>query len=160
MMITSLTNEQKLSYKQQLKDACISVLEDRKKNIEAAMRDAQEGANSEEKSSAGDKHETSRAMSHLNQEMNARQLEATNKEISALYTLNVSALFDKAAPGAVVVGKEHLYFIAAGLGRVTIDEQKVTFLSPTAPLAVLMRQKQAGDIFELNGKREEILDVF
>lgn len=159
-MMIALTNEQKLAYKQQLKDACISALEDRKKNIEAAMREAQEGANSEEKSSAGDKHETSRAMSHLNQEMNARQLEATNKELSALHALNVSVILDKVAVGAVVVSKEHLYFIAAGLGRMMIDGQKVTFLSPTAPLAVLMRQKQAGDKFELNGKVEEIVEVF
>lgn len=160
MMMTSLTNEQKLAYKQQLKDVCMATLEDRKRTIEQAVREAQESANSEEKSSAGDKHETSRAMSHLNQEMNARQLDATNKELSALRALNVSTILDKVTVGAVVVSKQHLYFIAAGLGRMTIGEQKVTFLSPTAPLAVLMKQKKTGDSFELNGKKEEIVEMF
>src|SRR5688500_6564845 len=131
--MTALTNEQKLAYKQQLKDACINVLEDRIKNIEEAMRDAQEGANNEEKSSAGDKHETSRAMHHLNKEMKARWFEAANKELSALHTLIVSALLVIVAIGTVVVTRQHVYFVAAGLGRITIGGQKITFLSPLAP---------------------------
>jgi hypothetical protein len=38
------------------------------------MESAQQSANSEEKSSAGDKYETSRAMGHLEKDMHARQL--------------------------------------------------------------------------------------
>ncbi len=155
-----LTNEQKLAFKQQLKDACITVLEDRIKTAEEAMQAAQEAANSDEKSSAGDKYETTRAMAHIEKEMNARQLQQARSEMDALFTLNVDVLCTQVTTGAVVVGKEQVYFIALGLGRTTINGQKITLLSPQSPLAGLLHLKKAGDTFVFNGKEEEIVEVF
>ena len=42
-----------------------------------AMNAAQESANGESKSSAGDKYETSRAMGHLDRDMHARMYQQT-----------------------------------------------------------------------------------
>ena len=53
---------------------CTALLVQRITVSETAMKNAQESANSEDKSSAGDKYETSRAMGHLDRDMNAKQL--------------------------------------------------------------------------------------
>lgn len=156
----NLTEQQKLDWKQQLKDACITVLQDRIQTIEQAIEDAQEAAKGEEKSSAGDKYETSRAMAHLNSEMNARQLQQAREELATLLALNTSVILSQVATGAVVVGKENTYFIALGLGRTTINGQKITLLSPLAPIAAALLQKKAGDTVLFNGKTEEIVEIF
>ena len=155
--MTLLTNQQKLEWKQQLKDACITVLQDRIKNIEQAIADAQEAARGEEKSSAGDKYETQRAMAHLNSEMNTRQLQAAKDELAVLLTLNVTTLYTQVTTGAVVVCKEFTYFIALGLGRTVINGQKITMLSPQSPLAVLLQGKIPGDAVMINEVQEEIV---
>ena len=54
---------------------------------------AREAANSEEKSSAGDKYETSRAMSHLEKDMHSRQLAEIIRELATLHAINVNNIY-------------------------------------------------------------------
>ena len=61
-----------MSIKNKLLQHCKELIEARLKNAEDAMNRAQESANDNEKSSAGDKFETGRAMGHLEKEMYAR----------------------------------------------------------------------------------------
>jgi transcription elongation GreA/GreB family factor len=135
-------------------------LNDRIKTAEEAMLEAQEAAKGEEKSSAGDKYETSRAMAHLNSEMNARQLQEAKRELAELILLNTAAMYNQVTGGAVVVCKEQTYFIALGLGPSVINGQKITFLSPQAPIAVLLYHKKPGDSVVFNSKPVEIVEVF
>ena len=60
------------------------------------MNEAQASANSEEKSSAGDKYETSRALSHLDKDMHARLLFSNMKDIESLLSVNFDILYDSA----------------------------------------------------------------
>lgn len=136
------------------------VLTTRRAAIQQAMADAQESANAEDKGSAGDKYETGRAMSQLNKEMHAKQLEETNMEISALQTVNTEVLHNRAGIGAVVRTPLTTFYIAVGLGVITIYLQRVAVVSAQAPVALAVLGKQAGQSFTLNGKATEILDVF
>ena len=158
--MTTLTPQQKLDFKQQLKDACITVMHERIKNIEQAIADAQEAAAGEEKSSAGDKYETQRAMAHLNSEMNTRQLNSARVELEALLPLNTGTLHTQVTTGAVVVCKQQVYFVALGLGRTVINGEKITLLSPQSPLAVLLHGNKPGHTFVINEAAEEIVEVF
>ncbi len=56
------------------------------------MDRAQEAANSEGKSPAGDKYETGRAMGQLQKEMHGRQLAEYAKEVKALQSIVVDLL--------------------------------------------------------------------
>ncbi|MDB5283438.1 MAG: hypothetical protein JWO06_2513 [Bacteroidota bacterium] len=155
-----LSPEQKLEWKQQLKAACISLLERRIETIEAAISEARESANGEDKSSAGDKYETSRAMGHLSQEMHGNQLEEAKRDLVTVNSLNAETLFDKVGNGTVVVCEAFVFFIALGLGSVVVNGRKTTLLSPQAPIAVLLHHKKATESFVFNGKAMLILDVF
>jgi hypothetical protein len=155
-----LSNEQKLRWKQQLKVAAINILQKRIETAEEAMLQAQDAANSEEKSSVGDKYETSRAMGHLDSEMNAKQLEEAERELAILNSLTVNTLQTKGSTGTVVVCNDYIFFIALGLGTVVIDGLTVILLSPQAPVATLLNGKKAGDSFVFNTNTVEIMDVF
>ena len=75
-----MNEQQKIDFKKALKTRCIEILEQRIDASYNSMQNAQAAANEEEKSSAGDKYETGRAMNHLEKDMHARQL-AANKTI-------------------------------------------------------------------------------
>ncbi|MCW3128110.1 MAG: hypothetical protein JWO03_3768 [Bacteroidetes bacterium] len=126
----------------------------------AAMQQAQEAANSEDKSSAGDKYETSRAMNQIERDNAAYQLSVAIQDMNLLQTIDADHLYTQADNGAVIQSSDALYFIATGLGVITFVDIKVVVLSPKAPLSTALRGKVKGDSLTLNGKTIGITDVF
>ena len=167
-----MDNTQKLSLKASLKQFGLQVITQR---IEAARQQvnlAQESANNEEKSSAGDKYETGRAMGHLQKDMFARQQAENAREYAALQQVRTDSLCSSVMPGAFIrcsplssdrtsIGAEDTgFFIAAGLGRQSIDGQTILFLSPAAPLSNALKNKKTGDTITFNGQSLLIEDIF
>jgi hypothetical protein len=123
------------------------------------MNSAQESANSESKSSAGDKYETSRAMNHLQKDMYASQLAANRLELAALLSINCGSIATSIGNGCYVQTKKAGFFIAAGLGKITIDGITVYLLSPNAPLSQILFTKKTGDSFLFN-KELLLIELF
>ena len=155
-----MTRAEKIAFKHTLKQAGLAIIEQRIAAARSLMDDAQQAANGEEKSSAGDKYETSRAMGHLQKDMHARQLAEQAKELAALHAVNVDLLYDTVATGAVIESEKAAFFVAAGLGKLTIAGKIVFFLSPQAPLAQQLQHKKAGDHFVFNTLRTIIVDLY
>jgi hypothetical protein len=155
-----LSPEEKIKFKQKLKEACVNLLLQRIDTASQAMLLAQESANDAEKSSAGDKYETARAMGQLDRDMNAKQLEEAKRELATLQSIDVTKQYEHITNGAFVVCSQHSFFVAIGLGTLTLDDKKIVVLSPKAPLAVLMNGKKTGNSFRLNETVFEITDVF
>ena len=155
-----MTKAEKISFKQKLKQAGLAVIEQRMASAQQLMQEAQESANAEGKSSAGDKYETARAMGHLQKDMYARQFSEQAKERAALQTVNVDTVVESVTTGAYVQCGKTTFFIAAGLGKQEIDGSIVFFLSPQAPLALLMQHKKAGDHFVFNNTHTIIAELF
>jgi|SRR5882724_9302162 len=154
-----MTSSQKIAFKIKLKQIALDRAVQRIAIAKTAIENAQEATNSEEKSSAGDKYETARAMSHLEKDMHARQLAEHMKELALLRDINVDIIYDAAMPGAFIKCADASFFIAAGLGKQIVDGNQVFFLSPLAPLAKLLSRKKAGDHFLFNGKDVQIIEV-
>ena len=152
--------EDRAAYKQRLKAHCVAMLRERVDTARQAMEAAQESANNEEKSSAGDKYETGRAMSQIDRDRSAGQMDDAIQEMLKLQSLDADKLVDQANNGAVVQCGTALYFIAAGLGIITHEGNKVIVLSPMAPLSNALRGKTRGDKVLFNGNTFEIADVF
>ena len=145
--------------KKTLFEACKNMLLQRIADGEKAMLDAQEAANSEEKSSMGDKYETGRAMSQLARDMSAKQVFENKQELANLLKLENTKTDKTIVQGSVVMANEKVFYIAVGLGVIDFNGMQVTVLSPKAPLAQLMLGKKAGDIFELNKKQFAIEQI-
>jgi hypothetical protein len=155
-----MTNIEKVVFKNRLKQIGIDLIGERIAITKKAIDNAQEAANSEEKSSAGDKYETSRAMSHLEKDMHAGQMAAHVKELALLRNINVDTIYDTCATGAFIQCADASFFIAAGLGKQIIDQKPFFFLSPHAPLAKLLKDKKSGDLFLFNGNDVRIDEVY
>ena len=86
MQFQNFTSQQKINFKVQIKQHCLLVIEQRIKTAQTAMQNAQDSANNENKSTAGDKYETARAMGQLDRDMNAKQLKEAQQEHLFLQT--------------------------------------------------------------------------
>jgi len=149
------SNIEKVNYKKRLLKLCVEMIKQRIAAAAIAIENAQSAANAEEKSSAGDKYETSRAMSHLEKDMYSRQLLANQQELEALSNVDCDKLYDNITIGSIVFCKEGAFFIAAGLGKINFEGIEVYLVSPLAPMAKMVFNKQAGDVFTF--KKMELL---
>jgi len=155
-----VTESEKIAFKNSLKLAGEHIIEQRIAAAKKLIDNAQEAANNEEKSSAGDKYETARAMNQLEKEMHSKQLAQQAKELAMLHQVITDVVYTKVVPGACIESGGVVFFIAAGLGKQTINEKLIIFLSPLAPLAKTLHHKKAGDLFSFNGKEVAIESVY
>src|ERR1700749_1072889 len=129
-----MTQHEKIAFKNKLKKWGQDLIGQRIATSKTAMEQAQEAANNEEKSSAGDKYETGRAMGHLQKDMHARQLAEALKELASLNAIPTDSLCTEGGIGAVLQAEDIAFFVSAGLGKQIVDGQPIVFLSPQAPL--------------------------
>jgi len=155
-----MENQQKIELKKSLQARCIELIQERINASQRLMDEAQLAANSESKSSAGDKYETSRAMNHLAKDMHAAQLAANRRELEALMNINCNRIAEKIGTGCFIKTAEVSFFIAAGLGKIVMDGQPVFLLSPAAPLSALLFKKNKGDELLFNKQQLMIEDFF
>ena len=149
-----------IDYKVRLRQQCITILKDRIATIETAMVTAQSAANNEEKSSAGDKYETSRAMSHREKDMQGRQLLANQNELAAIVSVEIFKTLGWVTAGNLVCCNTLKFFIVAGLGKINFEGELIYLVSPLAPLAKTMMGKYIGDIIIFNTTPHVITSIF
>lgn len=150
----------KLAFKQQVKDAGLTVLLRRIHTAGSAMQQAQDSANQEDKSSAGDKYETARAMGQLDRDMNARQLAEAHKEYAFLQNVDVSKFEQAIIPGSACALDEQMVFIGCGLGAIEAAGQSVIMLSARSPLYEQLKGKRQGETVMFQGRQVVIKAVF
>lgn len=155
-----MTIPDKIAFKNTLRQVCVDAIGARIDAARVGMDNAQAAANQEEKSSAGDKYETGRAMGHLEKELHSRQLSENLKEMALLHELNTSILYTSATSGAYIECADAAFFVGAGLGKWTVEGRTIIFLSPHAPLAKALIGKKAGDSFLFKGISQIIREVF
>jgi len=155
-----MDDPEKIAFKNRLKRWALVLIGQRITASREAIDQAQQSANSEEKSSAGDKYETGRAMGHLQKDMHSRQLAESIKELAALHAINIGILYPHGTAGAYVRAEGVDLFIIAGLGKQVVEGRLIFFLSPQAPLAKMLQDKKAGDHVVFNGQSHSILEVF
>jgi hypothetical protein len=146
--------------KQQLLEMCRQAQESRIAYARKAMEEAQQAANQEERSTAGDKYDTSRAMSQNLRDMNARQWQEALKEMAFLQQINPDQLFTQAGPGSVVKTSMGNYFIAISGGPYVVGKEKYFAVSPASPIGELLLNRKKGESFVFRGKTVAVTEVF
>lgn len=138
--------------KSELLKLCKNFVQDRIQNAENAMQNAQQSANSEERSTAGDKHDTARAMSHLEQEKSAKYLDEAIKLKRALSELLKAQPSDMIDFGSLVVTNQGTYFIALSIGAIKWNDINYFIVSPTSPIAIAFKGLVVGDKATFSGR--------
>lgn len=149
-----------LGVKEALRNVCIDFVGSKSTTIAETVGSNQEALDSESKSSAGDKHETGRAMLQLEMEKAGQQLKEVQlmklvvEKIDANRTTQVGSL------GAVIETEKANYFLGISVGRVLVNEIEYFVVSPNSPIGKLLLGKQKGGFIDFQGKRNEILKVY
>lgn len=159
-MIELISQKEKIAFKSLVKNECIKLINQRITNAKSAVSQAQDAANSSDKSTAGDKYETSRAMGQIDRDMNSKQLLEASQELSFLEKIDVSALADSIKIGSVFEMSDILFFVAIGLGPIKIDDKRVMVVSSKSPFYENIKTMKAGNVFEFMDKMDQIKMVF
>jgi len=108
------------------------------------LSDALDANSNETKSSAGDKHETGRAMAHLEQEKIAGQLSEMNKLAEILHRIDATQKHIKIQLGSLVETTIGVFYISVGIGAIEIDNTTIFCMTAAAPLGKELLGKTAG----------------
>ena len=154
-----LTENDRFETKQKLLIHCQKFIDDRINAIESAMAAAQDSANDETKSSAGDKYETGRAMMQLDIEQNGRQLAEATKQKTILHQINPAMVSAVAKFGSVVHTDNGNFFIAISVGQVQVEQETFMIVSAQSPAGSKLIGRQAGDTISFANKRYAIISV-
>jgi hypothetical protein len=129
------------------------------KELEIIADEVKSSLLSDTKSSAGDKHETARAMVQLEQEKLTKQLGEFLQMKSILNQINPEILHSQVGVGTLVHTSIGWYFISVGLGQISVGGTIVFALNPQAPLGKQLAGKRAEEELVFNGNTIKILDV-
>ena len=145
--------------KERLYLLCHDYIASRVAVIKQNAAEAQEAANDDTKSSAGDKFEVGREMMQQEVELNLARLGDMYKLKQALENVSPSIKSSTVQPGSLVYTSNGSYYIAIGAGKLQLEGATYYAISPEAPIATQMIGKMAGAEFSLNGKNMKIEKV-
>ncbi len=145
--------------KQQLLGACQNYVVERERTVNQTISSHQKALSSETKSSAGDKHETGRAMLQLEMEKAGQQLTAIDQMKSVLAKIKLKDKHTHVKLGSLVTTDQNNYFLAISSGEILIENQKYYAISSASPIGQLLLGKKVGDEIVFN-KSMVILEVF
>lgn len=145
--------------KHKLFQQCVDFVDNRINNSLTAIKSAQESANTEVKSSAGDKHETGRAMAQLETEKNGIQLAEANKLRHVISLINPNKQSEKVELGALVITNNSNYYISVSIGKIMLDNKHYFGVSAVSPIAQALLHHKKGDEVIFNGRKFLIEEV-
>ncbi len=148
-----------MNIKQELYNKCEDFLNNRLEVIKKTILDIQNSLESETKSSAGDKHETGRAMLQLEREKAGHQLAELQKLQATLQKINVDSKHQKVTLGSVVKTSTSNYFIAISAGELIIENTQFFAISASTPIAQLLISKQKGDLIKFRDLEFTITEI-
>ncbi|WP_246011907.1 3-oxoacyl-ACP synthase [Chryseotalea sanaruensis] len=148
-----------LLIKQQLQLHCIAYANTRIETARTAMETAQAAANEEEKSSAGDKYETTRAMMQIERDKAAGQLEEGLKLKRVAGSIIPQINNSQIGLGSLVMTNTVHFYIGISAGKVEIGNQSFLTVSAQAPIALTLLKLKQGDSFMFNKLKLSISEI-
>ncbi len=145
--------------KRQAYGFCKDFAENRIKRINKSIKAVGSSLASETKSSAGDKHETGRAMLQLEREKLGRQLFEAEKMLGQLQRIKTGKDSAVVILGSLVTTNEANYYIAISAGRFEWENEAVYCISANTPIGKILMGKTKGSGFHFNGTEQRIEKV-
>ena len=145
--------------KQQVYHAVSRDLDTRTEILQNSLNDLSSILEEQTKSSAGDKHETSRATTHREQEKLSGQLNQLIKLKNALSKIDPLDKHDSIQYGSLVKTNQGYFFFSIGIGAISVADNKVFCITSTTPLGKVLLAKSKGDTIEFRNDPITIIDV-
>ena len=144
--------------KANLYKACIHFVNSRLQTVTSSIESNKKDLFSETKSSAGDKHETGRAMIQLEMEKAGQQLTEMNEMKTVLGRIAVENSSEKGCLGSLIITNKANYYLAISAGKLTIDLVDYFAVSTNSPIGKQLLGKKVGDGIPFNNA--QILEIY
>ena len=131
--------------KEELYAICAEFVEERFTKIRTAIEGIEGALLSETKSSAGDKHETGRAMLQLEREKAGKQLAEIQNLKAQLSKVDIERSSNLIGTGSLVYTSELNYFIAISAGELRVNHDVFYAISPQTPIGQLLMGNTEGE---------------
>lgn len=134
-------------------------LQAREKDLRHELAQLKESLYSETKSTAGDKHETGRAMTHLEQEKLGTRLQQLIQQQNILKQIDFTASYPTARMGSLIETNQAFYLIAIAFGTLSVGDISCFILSPASPMGKLLMGTKAAEKIPFRGTEIEISGI-
>lgn len=141
-----------MKLKETLYNECEKFVKQRLQTVQISISNNQKALQSETKSSAGDKHETGRAMLQLEMEKASQQLLGIQQMNETLAKIKIAKKSNVAHLGSIIFTDKINYFLAVSCGKITVENQDFYAVSVSSPIGKLLLGKQKEETISLNGK--------
>ena len=148
------------SIKKSIYDRLLNLTEIKIKNLKTDIDSTITSRNTDTKSSAGDKHETSRAKIQIEIDQLSKQLSIVNQQYQILLSINIKKENKKIGIGSLVYTNVGVYFIGIGHGKIQLDEKEYYAISLASPIGKILKDKNVGDQFVFNSNNYKVVDIY
>jgi transcription elongation GreA/GreB family factor len=145
--------------KEALFKICTEKVENRYQKIKQVLEDIKEALLEESKSTAGDKHETGRAMLDIDRENTSKQLQEIEVLMALLKKIDITTKSDYVRLGSLVKTDKATYFISLSIGSVDVNKKPYLCVALNSPMGQVLLGKKKGDTFSFNNVDYQILAV-
>ena len=148
-----------MNTKQQLYNACQEYVNNKLKTIENTIQSNKNSLNSETKSSAGDKHETGRAMLQLEMEKAGQQLKVVNEMQQQLSKIDPKSVSKNGCLGSVVLTNQANYYLAISMGKIETSVGVYFAISIISPIGKLLLGTKETETIVFNNQKITIQEL-
>lgn len=137
-----------------------NALIEKKTGILKEIESVQASANSDTKSSAGDKYETATAMAQNEIMMLQQQLVQIDNQLFEFSKIDFDHHSEQIRIGSLVHTSIGTLFISVAYGKIIFDQKNIMCLSAVSPLGKELLGKHKGQAIKINGQNVVINEVF
>ena len=146
-----------LAIKKKLYEACAFFVEEKHNTVATSIESYKKALFSETKNSAGDKHETGRAMLQLEMEKASQQLAVIIKMREVLNKITFENSVGFSCLGSLIITNKSNYFLAISASKIVIENKTYYAISTNSPIGQQLLGKKVGDSISFN--KAEILNI-
>ena len=136
-----------------------SLVEEKVNTANSSIYSTTESKNTATKSTAGDKHETGRAMMERELALSNSQLQKALIQKNELSKISLEMDCTTIKPGALVITSQGNYFISIGLGRVNVNGNECYAISGGSPIGLVLMGSKKGQHINFQGRNIEIIAI-
>ena len=129
------------------------------KSLELLINSTTGSRDTANKSSAGDKHETSRAKVQTEIDNYSRQLDLALNNLHIIEKVNSSKNNNLATQGSLITTNKGVFFIAIGIGKLQIRSNNYFIISLLSPIGSVMRGLSKNEKFTFRGIKYSIKNI-
>ena len=138
--------------------ACEEIFSQKIQALTNILLDLNTSTNNESKSSAGDKHETSRAMMQIEQEKISKQLLELKNQYDAFHKIDFTKKNKTIGVGSFIQTDKGFFLIASSLGKIVLQKNFVFLISLQSPIGNAFKGLVKNETLTFNGSKYHITD--